>query len=71
MKPYIESAKRQKLKQEDLQLPKEMFEDQAKRRVALGLILGEIIHKKNLKLMTVKFVQPLKIWRRATSSRKM
>ncbi len=50
MKPYIESAKRQKLKKEDLQLPKEMFQDQAERRVALGLILGEIIHTKELKV---------------------
>lgn len=50
MKPYIESAKRQKLKKEDLQLPKEMFKAQAERRVALGLILGEIIHTKEIKV---------------------
>jgi trigger factor len=50
MKPYIESAKRQKLKKEDLQLPKEMFKAQAERRVALGLILGEIIHTKEFKV---------------------
>ena len=50
MKPYLESAKRNKLKQADLQLPKEMFQDQAQRRVALGLILGEIIHAQNIKV---------------------
>ncbi|MDP3589551.1 MAG: trigger factor [Methylobacter sp.] len=50
MKPYIETAKRQKMKLEDLKLPRELFEDQAKRRVALGLILGEIIHKNEIKV---------------------
>jgi trigger factor len=50
MKPYVESAKKQKLKQADLDLPKEMFETQAERRVALGLILGEIIHSKEIKV---------------------
>ena len=50
MKPYLESAKRNKLKQADLQLPKEMFKDQAQRRVALGLILGEIIHAQEIKV---------------------
>ena len=50
MKPYIETAKRQKMKLEDLKLPRDVFEEQAKRRVALGLILGEIIHKNDIKL---------------------
>jgi trigger factor len=50
MKPYIETAKRQKMKLEDLQLPRDAFEEQAKRRVALGLILGEIIKKNDIKL---------------------
>lgn len=50
MKPYVETAKRQKMKLEDLKLPRDMFEDQAKRRVALGLILGEIIEKNAIKL---------------------
>jgi trigger factor len=50
MKPYLESAKRNKLKQADFQLPKEMFQDQAQRRVALGLILGEIIHAQEIKV---------------------
>jgi len=50
MKPYIETAKRQKMKLEDLKLPRDMFEEQAKRRVALGLILSEVIHKNDIKL---------------------
>ncbi len=50
MKPYIETAKRQKMKLEDLKLPRELFEEQAKRRVALGLTLGEIIHKNEIKV---------------------
>jgi len=31
-------------------LPRDVFEEQAKRRVALGLILGEIIQKNAIKL---------------------
>jgi trigger factor len=50
MKPYMETAKRQKMKLEDLKLPRDVFEGQAKRRVALGLILGEIIQKNAIKL---------------------
>ncbi len=50
MKPYIENAKRQKMKPEDMNLPKDLFEERAKRRVALGLILGEIIEKNDIKL---------------------
>jgi len=50
MKPYVETAKRQKMKLEDLKLPRDVFEDQAKRRVALGLILGEIIHNNDIKV---------------------
>jgi len=50
IKPYVETAKRQKLKLEDLQLPREVFEEQAKRRVALGLILAEIIQKNAITL---------------------
>ncbi len=50
MKPYAENAKKQNMKLEDLDLPKEMFEEQAKRRVALGLILGEIIQKNEIKV---------------------
>jgi trigger factor len=54
MKPYIESAKRQKMKVDDLSLPKEMFKAQAEQRVALGLILGEIIHAQELKVDAAK-----------------
>ncbi len=50
MKPYIETAKRQKMKLEDLKLPRDAFEERAKRRVALGLILGEIIHTNEIKV---------------------
>lgn len=50
MKPYIETAKRQKMNLDDLQLPRDAFEDQARRRVALGLILGEIIQKNDIKI---------------------
>jgi trigger factor len=48
MTPYIEQAKRQKIKLEDMNLPKEAFEEQAQRRVALGLLLGEIIEKNSI-----------------------
>ncbi|MDO9140261.1 MAG: trigger factor, partial [Methylobacter sp.] len=50
MKPYIETAKRQKVKLDDLKLPRDEFEEQARRRIALGLILGEIIDKNNIRL---------------------
>ncbi|MDZ4153532.1 trigger factor, partial [Methylicorpusculum sp.] len=49
-KPYRENAKKQKLNAEDLNLPRDMFEEQANRRVALGLILAEIIHKNGIKV---------------------
>ncbi|NOQ14279.1 MAG: trigger factor [Methyloprofundus sp.] len=49
MKPYYESAKKQNRDVNELQLPKENFEEQAKRRVALGLILAEIIQKNEIK----------------------
>lgn len=50
MQPYIETAKRQKLSLEDLQLPRGMFEPQAKRRVGLSLILGEILQQNKIAL---------------------
>lgn len=46
--PYVERAKQMRLKLEDLNLPVEMFEEQARRRVALGLIMGEVIQKNQL-----------------------
>ena len=48
MRPYAESAKKRNMKLEDLDLPRDLFEEQAKRRVGLGLILGEIIQKDNI-----------------------
>ena len=50
MKPYEANAKQQNMALEDLDLPKEMFEEQAKRRVALGLLLSEIIQKNEIKV---------------------
>jgi trigger factor len=50
MEPYAENAKKYKLKLEDLNLPRDMFETQAKRRVALGLILGDIIEQNQIKI---------------------
>lgn len=50
MKPYEERAKNMRLKLEDLNLPRDTFEQQARRRVALGLILGEIIQKNEIKI---------------------
>jgi trigger factor len=50
MGPYIETAKRQKMKLEDMKLPGDLFEEHAKRRVAVGLILSEIIQKNHIKL---------------------
>lgn len=50
MKPYKENAKKRNVKFEDLNLPRDMFEEQAKRRVALGLILAEVIEQGEIKL---------------------
>ncbi|MDP2903768.1 MAG: trigger factor [Methylovulum sp.] len=50
MKPYLETAKRQKIKLEDLHITRDLFEGQVKRRIALGLILSEIIQKNAIKL---------------------
>jgi len=70
MQPYLESAKRQKMKPEDMQLPRDVFEEQAKRRVALGLILGEIIQKTPLKLTLIKSAKRLKSWQKVMSIQK-
>lgn len=59
MQPYIESAKRQKMKPEDMQLPRDAFEEQAKRRVALGLILGEIIQKNAVEIDNNKVLETI------------
>lgn len=50
MKPYKEAARKRQMKLEDLDLPRDQFEEQARRRVALGLILSEIIQKNALTL---------------------
>jgi trigger factor len=50
MQPYAERAQKMRLKLEDLQLPRDMFENQAKRRVTLGLLLGEIISQNEIKI---------------------
>jgi len=52
MKPYHESAKKRNMDINDLNLPRENFEEQAKRRVALGLILAEILQKNDIKAET-------------------
>jgi len=54
MKPYEANVKKQGMSLDDLDLPKDMFEGQAKRRVALGLILGEIIQKNEIKVDDAK-----------------
>ena len=54
MQPYIETAKRQKIKLEDMNLPKEQFEEQAKRRVTLGLLLASILHDNTIELDDAK-----------------
>lgn len=50
LKPYKEMAKKNKVDLSTLQLPREPFEIEAKKRIALGLIIGEIIHKNELKV---------------------
>ena len=49
MKPYYESAKKRNVDVNDIKPANTDFEDQAKRRVALGLILAEIIQKNEIK----------------------
>jgi trigger factor len=50
LKPYKEMAKKNKMDLSALQLPREMFEAEARKRVALGFIVGEIIHENDLKV---------------------
>ena len=54
MQPYLDSAKKHKVKPDELKLPKEMFKDKAEKRVALGLILAEIMHANNIKVDDAK-----------------
>lgn len=50
LKPYKEMAKKNKVDFNALHLPREPFEEEAKKRIALGLIVGEIIHQNELKV---------------------
>jgi len=50
MKPYYENAKKSNMDINDVKPANADFEDQAKRRVALGLILAEIIQKNEIKV---------------------
>jgi len=50
LKPYIEKAKRQKTNLDELNIPRDAFEEQAKRRVALGLILSEVVQKNSIEI---------------------
>ena len=54
MKPYEANAKQQNMSLADLNLPTDMFEEQAKRRVVLGLLLGEIIKNNEIKVDDAK-----------------
>lgn len=49
MKPYYENAKKRNVDVNEIKPANADFEDQAKRRVALGLILAEIIQKNEIK----------------------
>lgn len=49
MKPYYENAKKRKVDVNEIKPATADFEDQAKRRVALGLILAEIIQQNEIK----------------------
>ncbi len=50
MQPYIENAKKRNENIEDMNLPREGFEKEARRRVALSLILGEVVVANEIKL---------------------
>ncbi|MDD4914943.1 MAG: trigger factor [Methylococcales bacterium] len=54
MRPFAERAVSMGQKLENLQLPKDVFETQARRRVALSLIMGEIIQKNDIKIDATK-----------------
>jgi len=54
IQPYADRAKSLGQRLEDLQLPVEVFENHARRRVALSLIMGEIIQKNGIKIDDVK-----------------
>ena len=59
LKPYIETAKRQKTNLEELNIPRDAFEEQAKRRVALGLILSEVVQKNSIEIDNSKVLSTI------------
>ncbi|MEO1895359.1 MAG: trigger factor, partial [Methylococcales bacterium] len=59
--PYKENAKRQKQVISDSDLPREMFEDQAKRRVALGLLLSEIVQENTIQVDAARVRQEIEV----------
>ena len=50
MKPYVDMAKKQKLKLEDLDITRANFEDEARQRIAASLILGKIIEEQKIEV---------------------
>ena len=59
--PYKENAKRQNQVVDDNDLPREMFEDQAKRRVTLGLVLAEIIRENAIQVDAARVRQEIEV----------
>jgi trigger factor len=59
--PYKENAKRQNQVVDDNDLPREMFEDQAKRRVTLGLVLAEIIRGNAIQVDAARVRQEIEV----------
>ncbi len=49
IKPYAERAKQQNMSLDQMDISRATFEEQAQRRVSLGLILGEVIKQQELK----------------------
>ncbi len=49
IKPYAERAKQQNISLEAMDISRDTFEEQATRRVTLGLVLGEIIKQNEIK----------------------
>jgi trigger factor len=58
LKPYKEAAKKQG--QSEAEMPREMFEDQAKRRVGLGLLLAEVIEANGISADKEKVQETIK-----------
>ncbi len=58
LKPYKDAAA--KKGQSEAEMPREMFEDQAKRRVGLGLLLAEVIEANNISADKEKVQETIK-----------